>query len=199
MTTVVVVRINCGVCTTGGRQPHARHPHSPLEPQRWFAWFVLSAPESVLDFHKRQTTTTKKNPFIGCQSNGDVFAVLLRWVVSGEKKMSKMELNQELHQIKHCIHACTGSMGFKQQKQGQQKENWFHFDMGIDKHFFVMTVVIFCVLGAYSLSGEIHILQHTWLKAAGTHRHKLVGFSYTLRQCTDREATFVVLVVAGSL
>lgn len=35
MTTVVVVRINCGVCTTGRRQPHATHPYSPLQPQRW--------------------------------------------------------------------------------------------------------------------------------------------------------------------
>lgn len=90
-------------------------------------------------------------------------------------------------------------MEFKQQKQGQQKENWFHFGTWIDMHFFVMTVVIFCVLGAYSLSGEIHILQPTWLKAAGTHKHKYVGFSYTLWQYTYREATIVVLVVAGSL
>lgn len=122
----------------------------------------------------------QKNPFIGCQLDGDVFAVLLGWVVSGEKKMSKTELNQELHQIQRFIHACTGSMEFKQQKQGQQKENWFHFDTWIDMHFFVMTVVIFCVLGAYSLSGEIHILQHTWLKAAGTDKHKYVGLSYTV-------------------
>lgn len=66
-------------------------------------------------------------------------------------------------------------------------------------HFFVMTVVIFCVLGAYSLSGEIHILQHTRPKAKGTHKHKYVGFSYTLWQYTYREATFVVLGFAGSL
>lgn len=178
MTTVVVVGIICRVCTTGGRQPHGRHPYSPLKPQRWFAWFVLSAPESVLDFHKRQTTTTKKSIYwlsVGWRRLCCLVRVSGLW----RKRMSKMELNQELHQIQCFIHACTGSMEFKQQKQGQQKENRFHFDTWIDMHFFVMTVVIFCVLGAYSLSGEIHILQHTWLKAAGTHKHKYVGLSYT--------------------
>lgn len=41
-------------------------------------------------------------------------------------------------------------------------------------HFFVLTVIIFCVFGAYSLSGEMQ--NATWLKAAATHIHKYMGF-----------------------